>query len=100
MKRNISKWRMLPLGIMMVLMGILGMKGAHAQCLDSVPWGTPLSFENSCCWTVAPGSDWIRYADFDQIVSDGNPSADHRILSPWVPCRRRCCPPVARAPNS
>ncbi len=75
---------MLPLGIMMVLMGILGMKGAHAQCLDSVPWGTPLSFENSCCWTVAPGSDWIRYADFDQIVSDGNSSADHRILSPWV----------------
>ena len=75
---------MLPLGLMMVLTGILGMKGAHAQCLDSVPWGTPLSFENSCCWMVAPGSDWIRYADFDQIVSDGNPSADHRILSPWV----------------
>ena len=84
MKRNISKWRMLPLGLIMVLMGILGMKGAHAQCLDSVPWGTPLSFENSCCWTVAPGSDWIRYANFDEIISDGDPSADHRILSPWV----------------
>ncbi len=69
---------------LMALVGILGMKGAHAQCLDSVPWGTPLSFESSCCWTAAPGSDWYRYADFDQIVSDGDPSADHRILSPWV----------------
>ena len=69
---------------LMCLMGILGMKSAHAQCMDSVPWGTPLTFNSSCCWTGTPDNIWYQNNIYGQIYDLGDTTSDHRILSPWV----------------
>ncbi len=62
------------------LMGLMYHQ-TQAQCLDTVPWGTSIAFENSC-WTVAPGSNWE--GEYSQYVSDFDTTADHRLLSPWI----------------
>ena len=64
----------------MALMGLMYHQ-TQAQCLDTVPWGTSIAFENSC-WTVAPGSNWE--GEYSQYVSDFDTTADHRLLSPWI----------------
>ena len=58
------------------LMGLMYHQ-AQAQCLDTVPWGTSIAFDNSC-WTVAPGSNWE--GEYSQYVSDFDTTADHRLL--------------------
>ena len=65
---------------LMALMGLMYHQ-TQAQCLDTVPWGTSIAFENSC-WTVAPGSNWE--GEYSQYVSDFDTTADHRLLSPWI----------------
>lgn len=65
---------------LVALMGLMYHQ-AQAQCLDTVPWGTSIAFENSC-WTVAPGSNWE--GEYSQYVSDFDTTADHRLLSPWI----------------
>lgn len=69
--------------VLFVLMALMGLMchQTQAQCSDSVPWGTSLSFESSC-WTVAPGSNWRGQTV--QYVSDFDTTTDHRLLSPWI----------------
>ena len=60
---------------LMALMGLMYHQ-AQAQCLDTVPWGTSIAFENSC-WTVAPGSNWVQTADFVEHRNNYRLPASH-----------------------